>query len=392
MPVQPDRLRDTFIELARIPSPSRRERQAVEHVRALCEALGYACEVDSAGSVFGGDTGNLIVRAEGNRARPPLFFSAHLDTVESGDAPLAPVVRGDDIVTEGPTIVAADDKSGCAVLLEMLRCLKEDALAHAPLVVAFTVAEEIELLGAKAMDPGVYAGCARGIVLDHSAPDGVILGAPAKAALRITMHGVGGHGGFPEQRINAVHALATALARLPSDRLDQYSTANLGILRGGERINIVPDTAYAEYEIRSHRRELFDFHIRRATDIVESTAASFRKYLTGDGGGLGGGDTETEPVRQARADVQVEVCYEEYAHADDAAHVLLLADAMRSTGLSPSFATRQGGSDANIFNRNGLPTVVAGCGMHSAHSVRERASISEMAAAARVMLALAATG
>lgn len=385
MPVTPDRLRDTFIELVRIPSPSRNEREVVDHIRSLCKGLGLACEEDNAGAAFNGNAGNLLVRVPATAPGPRVLMAAHVDTVESGERPIEPHVEGDDILSDGSTIVAADDKSGCAVLLELLRVLTEDNLPHGELLVAFTVAEEIEILGVGAMAPAVYDGFDLGIVLDHSLPEEIILGAPAKVAMRMTVLGHGGHGAFPERRVNAAHALATALSRLPSDSLDEHSTANLGIMRSGSRINIVPEEAYAEYEIRSHMSELLDFHVSRATTILEGAVAEFRKYIVGEDTGLGGGDDATDPVRAATLNLDVETCYECYRHQTTSAPVEFIARAIRATGFEPRYKVAQGGSDANVFNARGLPTAVIGCGMHGAHSVRERATVSEMARSVEVL-------
>lgn len=385
MPISRDRLRETFIELVRIPSPSLRERGVIDRLRVSCEEMGLACEEDGAGDRLGGNAGNLLVRIPATASGPRVLIAAHADTVEKGDTPIQPRVEGDDIVSDGSTIVGADDVCGCAVMLELARALAEDGVPHGEILLVFSVAEEIEILGVGAMDPTVYADFDVGVVLDHSLPSEVLLGAPTKVAMRIAVHGHGGHGAFPERRINAAHALATAMSRLPSDRLDEHTTANLGILRSGHRINIVPDEAYAEYEIRSQEPDLVDFHVARAKDIIESSVAAFRKHVLGDEIGLGG-ETAQEPLRAAWVDMEIETCYRGYRHGVDAKPVRFVSRGIRAAGLEPTYRIAQGGSDANVLNARGLPTAVMGCGMHGAHSVGERANLPEMQQSVAVLM------
>ncbi len=387
MPVDRERLCKTFLELVSIPSPSRLERAVADHLRAEAGGLGYTVTEDDAGGRIDGNAGNLLVSVPATGQGPRLFLLAHMDTVEEGASPIVPRIEGDEVVSEGETILAADDKCGCAVLLELLRCLQEDGVEHGELQVGFSVAEEIECLGAQAMDPATFADFDAGIVLDHSMPDEVIIGAPTKLAMRISVNGVGGHGAYPHGRVNAAHALATALSRLPSGRLDQHTTANLGVLQSGERINIIPETAYAEYEIRSHRQELIDFHLTSTLATLEAAVREHRCFVLDQDTGLGGAASgDAESLRRATVKVDVTTCYEAYQHSADSLPVKILSDAIRKTGKDPCHVIAQGGSDANILNRKGLSTAILGCGMHGAHSVRERANLTEMVRSVQVLL------
>lgn len=384
MKADADNLHQTFIELAKIPSPSRRERLVADHITRIISSLGYVVEEDDAGDAIGGNAGNLLVSIPATGDGPKLFLAAHMDTVESGETAIAPEKDGDNIISAGPTITGADDKCGVTVLLEVLRLLKDQDISHGELLVAFTVGEEIELVGIGAMDSALYAGYDAGIMLDHSQPDEIVVGAPAKIALRAEVIGVGGHGAFPEKRINAAHVLAKALSRLPSGRLDEYSTANLGIMQSGTAINVIPETAYVEYEIRSHRKALLDFHLKRSLGILEGAVRESRVYVSDE-------LEDEKRLKSATIEVEVEVCYEAYRHKNDSLPVKLLSDAISKAGMTPLTVIAQGGSDSNVLNARGLPSVVLGCGMHGAHSKEEYATISEMVKATEVILAAGGT-
>lgn len=394
MPDKDSSLVKYFLDLCRTPSPSLHERDAVKVLARIIRSMGYEPLEDEAGRALGGDCGNIVVKVPGAGRGPRLLIAAHIDTVERpGDPPAEPKVEGDWASREGGGILGADDKSGVAVMLEVLARLKNEERKHGDLVFVFTVAEEIAALGASELDPEIYRGLDAGVVLDHSSPSEIVVAAPTKVSFRITVHGIAGHAAFPERKINAAHVMAQTLARLPMGRLDAYTTANLGIMRSGTAINVIPGEAYAEYEIRSHRKDVLDFHVKRVIATIESVVRENRVFSLGESSGLGGepGDGNFR-ISYSQVDVDVEVGYEGYRLSEDSRIVKQLRDAVRRSGMEPCLVTAQGGSDANIFNRRGLESAVLGCGMYGAHGDRERANLVDMAGAVEVLLHLIAGG
>lgn len=389
MSMDRDRVLQTFLELVRIPSPSRKERAVADYLKKVIKALGFAVEEDGVAAKLGGECGNLLVRVPASsdgKGCPALLLCAHMDTVETGEKAISPLVDNKgNIRSAGDTIVGADDKTGVTALLELLRVLKEDKVPHGELVVAFTVAEEKEALGAYEMDSAVYEHCVAGIALDHSLPNETIIAAPAKLAIHITVHGIGGHAAFPEQRINAAHVLAKTVARLPSKRLDEYSTANLGVFHSGTAVNVIPGNAYAEYELRSHKDDLLDFHLSRVLTIIESSVREARLFVSTSATGGIGDDSLDEPLRKATVEVDVISSYDSYRLTPESLPYKILAQAVRATGQDFVPVVAQGGSDANIFNANGLPTAVLGCGMHGVHAIGERANLNEICRCVEVL-------
>ncbi len=391
MEINRSRLLETFIDLVRIPSNSFNERAVADYIKDELSLFGYTVEEDNAGEELGGNSGNLLIRvpatADGKGLKK-LLIGAHMDTVEDGIHHVEPVVDdAGNIRSAGDTIVGADDKTGVSIIMEMLRKISEEKIPHGELLITFTIAEEKEARGVQEIPAELYKGFDAGIALDHSNPDSIIVGAPAKIAILITIHGVGGHAAFPEQRINAAQVLARTVSRLPSKRLDEFSTANLGIMHSGTAINVIPGKAYAEYELRSHNEDLLDFHLTRTLATIESTVREARLYISDSNkGGIGDDNSDECPIRKATVEVDVVSCYESYRLDDDSAPVTILKNAITKSGLEFKSIIAQGGSDANILNARGLPSAVLGCGMHGVHGTTERANLDEMVKCAEILL------
>lgn len=378
-------------DICQVPSPSLHERNAVKVLARKIREMGYEPLEDETAAAIGGDCGNIVVKVPGTGKGPKLLLAAHVDTVERPGAPAATlVVDGDWVGRKGGGVFGADDKTGVAVLLEVLARLAKSDKKHGDLLFVFTVAEEMEAIGAAELDPDLYAGFEGGIALDYTRPSEIIVGAPTKVAFRITVHGISGHAAFPEKKINAAHVMAQTLARLPMGRLDDFTTANLGIMRSGTAINVIPGSAYAEYEMRSHRKDVLDFHVKRVIGTIEGVVRENRVFslgaqTTGMGESLAD-DDDAIKIRYSQVDVDVEVGYEGYRLEDDSPFVERVRSAVVKAGLEPELVVAQCGSDANIFNRRGLDSVVLGCGMYGAHSTYERANLADMANCVEVLM------
>src|SRR5215207_5513539 len=150
--INQERIKNLLLELVQIDSVSREERDVAERIKAHCEGLGAEVFIDGAGEQVGGNTGNVIARFPGTiPAAEPIMMSAHMDTVVPGKG-VKPIVEGDIIRTDGSTVLGGDDKSGCSVIIETIRCLQEQAIPHAPIDAVFSICEEVGLLGAKHVD------------------------------------------------------------------------------------------------------------------------------------------------------------------------------------------------------------------------------------------------
>ncbi len=362
------RLKLEFNTLAEINSPSRAEGEIAQYLVSVFEALGARCFFDHSLVYTKSSVGNLIVKVPGQEDLPPLFLCAHLDTVEPTSG-LRMVEEGGLLRNEGSGILGADDKSGIAILIEIVRVLKETGKPHPPLEIVFTTCEEIGLLGARYLDYGLLSA-KMGYVLDAEDPREVIIQAPEAVGFKLKILGRAAHAGLePEKGLNAIKLAAEALARLPQGRIDPETTLNFGVIRGGKATNIVPEEVVIEGEIRSHSLEKLE-------RLWEEIRRVFEEVVQRKKGPDG------RPEFEARREEMFP-----FFRIEDHHPVLKLLDlAAEEIGVELRRAKREGGSDANIFNRHGITTVILGTGMRRVHSPEEYLVVEDMVLCARLLL------
>ena len=152
MKVNEKRLVDTFLELVKIDSESFQEKKIHTFLVSRLKELGCRVYVDAAGKTYQTDApGNIIASLPGTVKSKPVVLCSHMDTVVPGKG-VKPVVKKDCITSDGTTILGADDKAGIAIILEVLRTLKEQKLPHPPVEAVFTLTEENGMQGAKNLD------------------------------------------------------------------------------------------------------------------------------------------------------------------------------------------------------------------------------------------------
>jgi tripeptide aminopeptidase len=359
------RLKDEFLDLVSISSPSRREGKVARRLETILKGMGASVEVDGAGEQIGGDTGNLLARFPGNTPGAPVFLlSGHMDTVGPAEA-VHPVVDGDVVRTDGTSVLGGDDKAGVVAILEAIRVLRERNLPHGDLEVVLTICEEYGLLGAKHFDAGRLRA-RRGLVLDVDGVCELITRAPAANRMTFTVHGLAAHAGIcPEQGMSAIRIAAEAIAAMKLGRLDPETTANLGVIQGGLAGNIVPETLTVRGETRSlslEKLEAQTAHMRRCFD---EAAARHRVRVA-------------DRAYQARVEAQVERQYGRLHVRDEAGIVRLVQSAATALGRTCPTRGTGGGSDANVFVERGLEVANLACGMREIHTVNEWVDVRDL--------------
>jgi tripeptide aminopeptidase len=356
-----------FLELCAIPSPPGEERAVADAVTRYLHDLGLDVDEDDAGERIGSNTGNLLCRLpDRNDGGTPLFLCAHLDTVPP-EGPLEPVVEDGVVRNAGGTILGADNKAAVVVLLEAARRLVVERRPHAGVELLFTPKEEVGLLGAGAFDH-TRLEAELGYVYDNAAPIGVVVtGAPYGRTLTARFHGRAAHSGmYPEDGRSAVAAAARAIADLRLGRLDDETTANVGLISGGSARNVVPEWCVLEAEARSHDE-------RKLADLVQEMLDSF-----GFAASLGDCTVETD----------VGVSYDGYRFRRDEPVVRLAETALAHCGYEVRPALTGGGADANVFNARGLPCVNLANGMAAIHTPDEHIAVEDLEGMVDVTLAL----
>lgn len=200
-------------------------------------------------------------------------------------------------------------------------------------------------------------------------PGTIITGAPCHWTMRACFHGRAAHAGVePEAGVSAIVLAADAVAAMPLGRLDECTTANVGVIAGGTAVNVVPEACELAGECRSLRPDRAAAQRDAMTVACEQAAAQ------------GGGSVELEWTCDYPA-----VLFE-----DDAPIVARAVAAARAAGLVPRLARTGGGADANVLGAKGCQAVTLGIGMANFHSADEFIAVRDLEATARLVEALIA--
>lgn len=348
---------DTFLEMVRINSESRSEGRMNKYVRGRLGSFAAEIIEDGTAEKIGGESGNLVINIKGNRpGAPTILMNAHMDTVKPG-LDIEPVIEGDMIRSAGETILGADDKTGLSVILETIRILKEEGRPHGDIQLVITVAEEQGLLGARNLDKSLLKADF-GISLDCSGTAGMIYNAsPFHDTIHATFKGRSAHAGIePENGVSAILVASRAISKMKLGRVDEETTANVGIIKGGLATNIIPESVRLDAEARSHNEEK-----------LKAQLADMRAAMV-----------QAAEEAGAKVDIVEEREYTGYLISEDAPVIELMKKAASAVGITPEIKASGGGSDANIINRHGIPTIPIGSAMRKCHTQDEHIFIPEL--------------
>src|SRR5690625_2894806 len=271
--VNQERLVKEFQELVKIDSETKYETEISKVLKAKFSELGLDVQEDDSQKITGHGAGNLICELKGTaRGIEPIYFTAHMDTVVPGKG-IKPSIEGDYIVSDGTTILGADDKAGIAAMLESIRLLKESNLPHGDLQFIITVGEESGLVGAKALNKDKIKA-KFGYALDSNGTVGdIIVAAPSQAKLTVNIQGKTAHAGVePEKGISAITLAAKAISNMKLGRIDDETTANIGRFAGGKQTNIVCDHVEIIAEARSLKENKLAKQVEHMKETFENTA------------------------------------------------------------------------------------------------------------------------
>jgi tripeptide aminopeptidase len=279
--------------------------------------------------------------------------------------------EGHDIVTsDGTTLLGADDKAGIAEIVAAVAYLaRHPERQHGPIRVAFTVDEEVGR-GAEDFDLEAF-GAEAAYTLDGSDLGELEIETFSAASVRVTIRGLSVHPGTAKGKlVNAVKLASELVLSLPQGRLSPETTEGReGYVHPG-RISGNAEEAIVDFIARDHDDQLLAQHV----ELLETLAR------------------EVE-AREPRAKVEIEVVYpyrnmrpfiEQKPRVVEAA-----LEAIRRAGVEPRMAITRGGTDGSVLSAQGLPTPNIFTGGQEYHSVREWASVQDMAAAAATIVHLA---
>jgi tripeptide aminopeptidase len=391
---------------ARIDTQSRRDRTSCPSTPGQLDlAHMLASELRAAGltQVELDDNGYVTATlpAAGGRSEGPVIgLLAHMDT--SPDAPgrgVEPVVHrgydggvielprdgtrldparmpelsaaiGHDLVTSsGDTLLGADDKAGVAEVMTAVSYLAAHPELPRPTIrVGFTPDEEIGE-GATLFDLARFgARCA--YTLDGSALGELQDESFSAVEAIVTVRGIDVHPGQAQGKlVNALRVVSRIVAALPDALSPERTGGRDGFIHPYELIG-----SAAQAELRAILRDFDDDKLDGYVELLRRTAQEAVAATSG-------AELELEVRRQYRN-------MRRYLEQDP--EVVAAAEtAFREEGIEPVRTPIRGGTDGSRLSEMGLPTPNIFTGGHEYHSVREWASLHEMAAAAATIVRLA---
>ena len=311
---------------------------------------------------------NVTAFLDAHRDRT-LLLEAHLDTVHAEAmeiAPFDPVVREGKLFGRG----ACDTKASLAVFIRAI-CEWAGKKPRYNILLAAVADEEYRFTGAKHLAAG-------GLRADFG-----IAGEPTLLQIvrahkgvtrwKIVTEGKAAHSAYPERGSNAIYRMGRVLERLETyagglGRLSPHPllgtpTLSVGVIEGGQAVNIVPDRCVIEIDRRT---------------LPGETAA----HVLG-------------PVREALRGI--DSCRLEEPHLsvegmdvpESAEIVQILSDGIRAVTGASQVVAAQYATDAGIYNAAGVPTVVFGPGdIARAHTSNEFVELSQVEQAEAIIRAI----
>jgi len=367
--INQQRLIDEFMQLVQIDSETGNEREIADVLKQKFVDLGLEVIEDESALITDHGAGNIIATLPANvqsDSSPVVFFTSHMDTVTPGNG-IKPRIENGMIVSDGTTILGSDDKAGIATMLEVLRVIKDNDVSHGKIQFLITVGEESGLKGSKNLQSDLLTADF-GFAFDSNGPVGhIIVAAPTQARITATIYGKSAHAGVnPEDGISAIQVASYAISQMPLGRIDHETTANIGRFQGGKATNIVCDYVEILAEARSLNEGKLSQQINKMREAFDKAVAKY----------------------SAKVDFKHEIMYPSFHFSDDTPVVQKAINAVKRIGRKPELLASGGGSDANVINGYGIPTINLGIGYENIHTTSEKMPITELVKASELLLEL----
>jgi len=361
-----ERLFETFTRLCETTSHTGQEREVADWIKGQLEGFGFEVEEDDSAERADANSGNLICRIPG-RSEAWVSFFAHMDTVPHSQ-PVKVVFADGVFRSAGETILGADNKAAVAVLMELAANARNQPPACG-LELVFTVAEEEGLRGAREIDVSALRA-PFGYVFDHATSIGeIITAAPTYNKVVAEFEGIEAHSGIrPEVGRSAIEAAAAAVGRMKLGRLDEETTANVGVIEGGTASNVVAGYCKLVCEARS----LDPDKVAAATGAIV--------------------DACTWAGTESGCDVDIDVweVFRRYKIPSGAQSLRVARAALEDCGHKPIERDTGGGSDANALILQGYEALLLANGTEANHTHSESVAAARLIENVAICDALAA--
>lgn len=330
--------------------------------------VGLIAHVDTTPDVLGAGVSPLVHPCYDGR--PIVLPGDPSQVLDPADTPELAARVGHDIVTsDGTTLLGADDKAGIAEIMAAVAWLsRHPEVPRATVRVGFTVDEEIAR-GTDYFDLGEF-GADLGYTLDGAGLGALEIESFAAKQVEITIRGRGTHPGIAKGKlVNSVKLAADLIAALPRAELSPETTEGREGFVHPARIRGTPEETRITFIARDHNDAKLEDHVELLRRLAGEIVAG-------------------EP--RARVGVHVEFQYANMRGAIDEHPSVVEAavEAYRRAGVEARFEAIRGGTDGSRLSSVGLPTPNLFTGGQDYHSLREWASVQDMAAAAATVAEL----
>lgn len=329
--------------------------------------IGFVAHMDTSPDLTGKDVNPQIVK---NYDGKDIILNKDLNIVLSpNDFPeMQDYVGQDLIVTDGKTLLGADDKAGIAEILTAIKYLKDHPeIKHGKIRIGFTPDEEIGA-GADYFDVEKF-GCEWAYTMDGG-PIGELEYENFNAAgVKINIQGRSVHPGYAKDKmVNALVVANKLVSLLPSNERPEHTTGYEGFFHL-TNISGTVDAATVGYIIRDHDREIFE----KRKQIMLDTIAFINKQYP---------DSTTVEIKDQYYNMREKV--------EPVKHVVDLAfEAMTAVGVTPIVKPIRGGTDGARLSFMGLPCPNIFAGGHNFHGRYEFVPIQSMEKAVQVIVKIA---
>lgn len=275
--------------------------------------------------------------------------------------------KGEDlIVTDGHTLLGADDKAGIAEIVQAMIYLKEHPeIKHGDIRIAFNPDEEIGL-GAHLFDVKRF-GCDWAYTMDGGEVGEIEYENFNAASAKLQIKGVSVHPGYAKNKmVNAARIAAELVSQIPADQTPETTQDYEGFYHlTGMEGNV--ERATISYIIRDHDRKKFE---ARKEFISKLAATLNEKY---------GAGTVTAEINDQYYNMREKI--EPVLHIID-----IVIKAMEETGVSPKVRAIRGGTDGAQLSFKGLPCPNIFAGGINFHGPYEFVPVQSMEKAMRVIV------
>lgn len=331
-------------------------------------------------SIMQGDRGraNLIANLDSGRPGPHLVFCGHCDTVPLGDrewkkSPFGGTIEEGRIYGRG----SSDMKGGLAALIASLLDMHASENWSGRLSLAVTYGEETGSEGARLMVSDGSLAPFDAMIIAEPTSNRAVRSHKGALWLAFTATGRTSHGSMPQMGLNALEMVIRFRQRLleldalaASDPLLGRPTICLTRLQGGTQVNVIPDRAIAEFDMRTLPGQSHDDILAAVRIITREIEAEYE-----------GGTIVVETINSLPA----------LATSADSAIVRAALDTRRELGMPASEA---GGAsyftDGSVLQSLGADILILGPGDPAeAHQTDESLDLSDFLAARRIYTGMA---